>query len=53
MIRIAAQQNFERQVHLTELLRLGVFHPPETFFFLSEWGVSTLKELGGISVPAR
>jgi predicted transcriptional regulator len=52
MIRIADQQNFKRQVHFTELLRLGVFHPPETFFFLSQWGVSTLKELGGISVPA-
>ena len=53
MISLADQHIFERQVSLAKLLSLGVFHPPQNFFFLSKWGVATVKELGGVSIATH
>ena len=53
MITMADQHIFGHQVPLAKLLSLGIFHPPQNFFFFSKWGVATVKELGGAPIAAH
>jgi predicted transcriptional regulator len=46
MISISSLHVFQHSASLETLSRLGVFHPPQTFCFLSKWGVATIRELG-------
>ena len=46
MISISNLQVFQHSVSFEALSHLGVFHPPQTFCFLSNWGVATIKEVG-------